>query len=74
MGGVGVHNSTQVGRASFIEFDREPEKVREICVGLSAKFTDDQTYADNEIEKVGKNVLCIKITPDHMTGKLVNEA
>ena len=30
------------GRARFIEFAKEPEKVREICVGLSAKFTDDE--------------------------------
>ena len=28
----------------------------------------------NEFEKVGRNVLCLKLTPDHMTGKLVNEA
>ncbi len=62
------------GHTRFIEFAKEPEKVREICVGLSAKFTDDENYADDEIAKVGKNVLCIEITPDHMTGKLVNEA
>ena len=62
------------GRARFVEFSEEPEKVREICIGLSAKFTDDPNYADDEIAKVGRNVLCIEITPDHMTGKLVNEA
>ena len=50
------------------------EKVREICVGLSAKFTDDANYADDELAKVGKNVLCMELTPDHMTGKLVNES
>ena len=58
---------------SFL-YEEEPEKVREICIGLSSKFTDDPNYADDEIAKVGKNVRCFEITVDHMTGKLVNEA
>ena len=58
---------------SFL-YEEEPEKVREICIGLSAKFTDDPNYADDEIAKVGSNVRCVEITVDHMTGKLVNEA
>ena len=62
------------GRIRFFEYAEDPDKVREICVGLSSKFTDDANYADDEIAKVGKNVLCFEITPDHMTGKLVNEA
>ena len=62
------------GRIRFFSYDEEPEKVREICIGISAKFTDDPNYADDEIAKVGKNVLCFEITPEHMTGKLVNEA
>ena len=62
------------GRVRFFSYEEEPEKVREICIGLSSKFTDDPNYADDEIAKVGKNVLCFEITPDHMTGKLVNEA
>ena len=62
------------GRARFFTYEEEPEKVREVCIGLSAKFTDDPNYADDEIAKVGKNVLCLEITPEHMTGKLVNES
>ena len=62
------------GRIRFFSYEEEPEKVREICIGISAKFTDDPNYADDEIAKVGKNVLCFEITPEHMTGKLVNEA
>lgn len=62
------------GRIRCFDYTEEPEKVREICIGLSAKFTDDPNYADDEIAKVGKNVLCLELTPDHMTGKLVNEA
>ena len=62
------------GRIRFFSYEEEPEKVREICIGISAKFTDDPDYADDEISKVGRNVLCFEITPEHMTGKLVNEA
>ena len=62
------------GRIRFFSYEEEPEKVREICVALSAKFTDDANYADDELAKLNKNVLCFEITPDHMTGKLVNES
>ena len=62
------------GRIRFFSYAEEPEKVREVCIGLSAKFTDDANYADDEIAKVGKNVLIFEITPEHMTGKLVNES
>ena len=62
------------GRARSFTYEEEPDKVMEVCIGLSAKFTDDANYADDEIAKVGKNVLCYEITVDHMTGKLVNEA
>ena len=62
------------GRIRFFTYEEEPEKVREICIGISGKFTDDPNYADDEIAKVGKNVMCFEITPEHMTGKLVNEA
>ncbi len=63
------------GRIRFYSYEEEPEKVREVCVGISSKFTEDpDKYADDEIAKVGKNVLIFEITPEHMTGKLVNEA
>ena len=63
------------GRIRFFSYEEEPEKVREICVGISSKFTENpDKYADDEIASVGRNVLCFEITVDHMTGKLVNEA
>ena len=45
-----------------------------ICSELTKKFTDDQEYLDSEIEKFFKNVQCIELVPEHMTGKLVNES
>ena len=62
------------GRIRCFTFEEAPKKVREVCKGLCSKFTDDLNYADEEIAKVGKNVMCFEIKPDHMTGKLVNEA
>ena len=41
---------------------------------LSLKFTDDLDYIDTEIEKFGKNTLCLELRPAHISGKLVNEA
>lgn len=71
---LNIRSVIAFGRIRFFSYEEEPDKVREICVRLSAKFTDDPNYADDEIAKVGKNVLCFEITPEHMTGKLVNEA
>ena len=62
------------GHIRYMSLEEAPDKVLEICKGLTAKFTDDPNYAEDEIRKVGRNVLCFEITPDHMTGKLVNEA
>ena len=42
--------------------------------GLIPGYMSIGNYADDEIAKVGRNVLCFEITPEHMTGKLVNEA
>lgn len=71
---LNIKSVVAFGRARMFTYDEEPELVRDVCVGLSAKFTEDPNYADDEIAKVGKNVLCVEITIDHMTGKLVNEA
>ena len=62
------------GRARFFDLESEPELARKVGVALCAKFTDDPNYAIDELAKVGKNMLCTEITPDHMTGKLVNES
>ncbi len=38
------------------------------------KFTDDQAYLENEIKNSFRNVQCLELAPEHMTGKLVNES
>ena len=59
------------GRIEFIE-DRE--KIYEIARRLSHKFTDDEEYIEHEIVRSGLGTLMFALVPEHMTGKLVNEA
>jgi len=57
-----------------IEWVEDREKVYEISRLLSRKFTDDEAYIEHEIEKSGPGTLMFALVPEHMTGKLVNEA
>ena len=41
---------------------------------LSAKFTDDTDYVEREIGQAMDHTLIFSLTPEHITGKLVNEA
>ena len=50
------------------------EKAREITTSLCHKFTDDEDYIQKEIQSALARVQCLELTPDHMTGKLVNES
>lgn len=57
-----------------IEFIEDHNKAIDISRRLSYKFTDDNSYIENEIERSGPGVLVFALVPEHMTGKLVNEA
>lgn len=57
-----------------VEFVDDYDKIIEISRKLSYKFTDDEEYIEKEISKYGKNTLVFALVPEHMTGKLVNEA
>ena len=59
------------GRLRVVE---DHEKALEISRQLSYKFTNDETYIQREIERSGPGVLAFELIPEHMTGKLVNEA
>lgn len=41
---------------------------------LGEKFTQDQAYLDNEIKHAGPRMLMLELTPEHITGKRVNES
>ena len=59
------------GRIEFIE---DKEKIYEIARHLSHKFTDDEEYIEREIVRSGPGTLMFALVPEHITGKLVNEA
>ena len=59
------------GRVEFIE---DQERVYEISRALSRKFTNDETYIENEIRRSGPGTLMFALIPEYMTGKLVNES
>ena len=59
------------GRIDII-IDREI--VSEITRKLSLKFTNNEKYIDDEIKAHIKNTVLLKLTPEHICGKLVHEA
>jgi nitroimidazol reductase NimA-like FMN-containing flavoprotein (pyridoxamine 5'-phosphate oxidase superfamily) len=59
------------GRVSFVE-DRQT--ALEICRQICFKFMDDAEEIDRIIRKSTSPLLVFELTPEHMTGKLVNES
>ena len=59
------------GKIHIVE---DSEKAVEIYRKLSLKFTSDTGYIDSEIEKFAEATLCYELRPEHITGKIVNEA
>ncbi|MBE6938073.1 MAG: pyridoxamine 5'-phosphate oxidase family protein [Ruminococcaceae bacterium] len=57
-----------------IEIIDDIDAVRAICEPLCRKFTDDEEYIKKELAESAKNTLLLKLTPEHICGKLVNEA
>ena len=57
-----------------IEIISDPETIAEITAKLSRKFTSDEEYIKNEIEKFGKETLLLKLVPEHISGKIVTES
>lgn len=57
-----------------IDFIDDKQKINKIAKELSLKFTDDMEYIDNEIENSGPGTLMFVLTPEKITGKIVNES
>lgn len=57
-----------------IEFVEDYDKAMDISRRLSRKFTDNEEYIENEVSKYGRNTLVFALVPEHITGKIVNEA
>ena len=59
------------GRIQIVE---DHDEAMAICRKLCYKFTSDSDYIEKEIATSGKNTLCFKLVPEHITGKKVNES
>lgn len=59
------------GRIKPVE---DEEKAKRICTELTIKFTEDREYLEKEMKSAFSRTLCLELTPEHITGKLVNEA
>ena len=68
---LNVKSVVVFGKISLVT---DEEKAARICTRLCRKFTDDEAYLQHELEHSLSRVQCLEITPEHMTGKLVNES
>ena len=59
------------GRIDIID---DMERITDITTKLSYKFIQDDEYIKGEIESSGHRTLLLKLTVEHMSGKLVTEA
>nr|MBQ8244517.1 pyridoxamine 5'-phosphate oxidase family protein [Oscillospiraceae bacterium] len=59
------------GRIEFIE---DPAQAIALTRALSFKYTSDAGYIEDEIRKYGSGVLCFRLVPEHMTGKITKES
>ena len=60
-------------RARIVD-DAEDDLKRKIAVGLCRKFTDDEAFLQRELTNALPRAAFLKLTPEYMTGKLVNES
>ena len=72
--GEWAYNVNRVIVFGKIELLDDIDAVRAICEPLCRKFTDDEEYIRKELAESAKNTLLLKLTPEHICGKLVNEA
>ena len=57
-----------------IEIISEVEKVVDIVTKLSYKFTQDDEYIQREIASAAHKTLLLRLVPEHICGKRVNES
>ena len=78
-GGTPVEGQWYLVFRSVIVFGRIREvtdwaTTERACWGLARKFTDDEDYIRQDIEGAKNRVLCLELTPEHISGKRVTES
>jgi len=59
------------GRMRLVE---DMDRIVEVTGALSRKFTDDEQYIQEEIRLHGHRTLLLRLTPEHICGKQVEES
>lgn len=77
--GVKVHDRIGLDFKSVVVFGRikileDREKTIDICKNLSEKFNYGKEYIEDELKKFANVVTVLELTPEQITGKLVNES
>lgn len=57
-----------------IEVVDDMDQIVDITTKLSYKFTQDEEYIRKEVEQSAHKTLLLRLTPEHICGKLVTEA
>lgn len=57
-----------------IEIIDDMKAICDISERLSRKFTDDESYIESEIKSFASKTILLKLTPEHICGKAVNES
>lgn len=70
---LNINSVVIFGRMRVVD-DTEDELKRKIAVGLCQKFTDDEAFLQKELTHAMPRAAFLELTPEHMTGKLVNES
>lgn len=68
---LNIRSVVVFGRMEIID---DPAEVARLVTPLCHKFTDDEDYIQKELKSSVKATLLLKLTPEHICGKLVNEA
>ena len=68
---LNVRSVVVFGRVEIID---DLAEVIRLVTPLCHKFTHDETYIQEEIARFAKATLLLKLTPEQICGKLVNEA
>lgn len=70
---LNINSVVIFGKMRIVD-DSEDELKRKIAAGLCRKFTDDEAFLQKELTHALPRAAFLELTPEHMTGKLVNES
>ena len=56
-----------------VEMIRDEEIIVPVCRALSKQFTKDDAFIEHELDRLAKGTLLLKLTPEHICGKQVEE-